>query len=88
VAKQRLDEEQAVRGSNGADCPLRFPGQYLDRETGLHYNFHRYYDPATARYLSPDPLGLSPSSNNYTYVVNPLIVSDPFGLASVRGARG
>ncbi|WIX85701.1 RHS repeat-associated core domain-containing protein [Amycolatopsis sp. DG1A-15b] len=81
-------EELSVRGSDGADCPLRFPGQYHDRETGLHYNFHRYYDPATARYLSPDPLGFGPSANNYTYVVNPLIVSDPFGLASVRGARG
>ena len=37
--------------------PLRFPGQYHDRETGLHYNFHRYYDPETGRYLSHDPLG-------------------------------
>jgi RHS repeat-associated protein len=35
---------------------LRFPGQYLDRETGLHYNWHRYYDPNTGRYLTPDPL--------------------------------
>ncbi|MEE4358520.1 MAG: RHS repeat-associated core domain-containing protein [Desulfococcaceae bacterium] len=26
---------------------LRFPGQYYDRETGLHYNYHRYYDPDT-----------------------------------------
>jgi uncharacterized protein RhaS with RHS repeats len=33
-----------------ADCPLRFPGQYQDAETGLHYNYFRYYDPATARY--------------------------------------
>lgn len=81
-------EEIAVRSSDGADCPLRFPGQYHDRETGLHYNFHRYYDPATARYLSPDPLGFGPAANNYTYVVNPMVVCDPFGLAGYRGADG
>ncbi|WP_309171931.1 MULTISPECIES: RHS repeat-associated core domain-containing protein [unclassified Streptomyces] len=43
------------------DCPLRFPGQYADTETGLHHNFHRYYDPETARYVSSDPLGLTPA---------------------------
>ncbi|GAA3048553.1 hypothetical protein GCM10020000_31110 [Streptomyces olivoverticillatus] len=40
--------------------PLRFPGQYFDPETGLHYNFHRHYDPETGRYTSPDPLGARP----------------------------
>ncbi|MBI0294269.1 type IV secretion protein Rhs, partial [Streptomyces sp. PRKS01-29] len=40
------------------DCPLRFPGQYADPETGLHYNYYRHYDPETARYATPDPLGL------------------------------
>ena len=44
-----------------AFTPLRFPGQYFDAETGLHYNFHRYYDPEIARYITPDPLGLAPT---------------------------
>jgi RHS repeat-associated protein len=70
----------SVSAENGVDCPLRFAGQYHDRETGLHYNFHRYYDPKTARYLTPDPLGLHPSPNHYAYVANPLILFDPFGL--------
>ncbi|HEV2635378.1 MAG TPA: DUF6531 domain-containing protein [Actinocrinis sp.] len=64
-----------------AHCPLRFPGQYHDDETGLHYNLNRYYDPATASYTSPDPLGLVPSPNGHAYVGNPLTWSDPLGLA-------
>ena len=31
----------------GVTTPLRFPGQYADPEPGLHYNFHRHYDPTT-----------------------------------------
>jgi RHS repeat-associated protein len=64
----------------GPSTPLRFPGQYLDTETGLHYNRHRYYDPRTARFLSADPLGLEGGLNTHAYVPNPLTWSDPFGL--------
>ncbi|MFJ9799775.1 putative T7SS-secreted protein [Streptomyces sp. NPDC101145] len=61
--------------------PLRFPGQYYDPETGLHYNYFRHYDPETARYLSPDPLGLEPAPNPATYVQNPRTATDSLGLA-------
>jgi RHS repeat-associated protein len=61
--------------------PLRFPGQYYDAESGLHYNYHRYYDPVTARYATPDPLGLLPGPNPYAYVSNPTALIDPLGLA-------
>ncbi|MET9862734.1 putative T7SS-secreted protein [Streptomyces smyrnaeus] len=61
--------------------PLRFPGQYFDPETGLHYNHFRHYDPETARYLSPDPLGLAAASNPATYVGNSNTSSDSLGLA-------
>ncbi|WP_045305407.1 DUF6531 domain-containing protein [Saccharothrix sp. ST-888] len=61
--------------------PLRFPGQYYDPETRLHYNVHRYYDPTTARYLTSDPLGLVPAPNPHSYVANPLRAADPLGLA-------
>ncbi|MFF3986140.1 DUF6531 domain-containing protein [Streptomyces sp. NPDC001797] len=64
-----------------AYTPLRFPGQYFDPETGLHYNYFRTYDPETARYLSPDPLGLAPAPNPVTYVPNPHTWIDPLGLA-------
>jgi RHS repeat-associated protein len=63
------------------DCPLRFPGQYYDEETGWHYNLHRYYNPETACYVSPDPLGLAPGPNPFGYIDNPLAASDPLGLA-------
>lgn len=61
--------------------PLRFPGQYFDPESGLHYNVFRTYDPETARYLSPDPLGLAPAPNPTAYVHNPHTWSDHLGLA-------
>ncbi|MEV8534016.1 putative T7SS-secreted protein [Streptomyces sp. NPDC051211] len=64
-----------------AYTPLRFPGQYYDPETGLHHNYFRTYDPETARYLTPDPLGLAPAPNPATYVGNPHTWSDPLGLA-------
>jgi RHS repeat-associated protein len=65
-----------------AYTPLRFPGQYFDPETGLHYNYFRHYDPETARYLTLDPLGLAPALNPATYVDNPKTWADPLGLAA------
>jgi RHS repeat-associated protein len=72
---------QVVAGGGGADCLLRFPGQYADAETGLHYNLARHYDPATGRYLSPDPLGLVGGPDPHGYARNPTAWLDPLGLA-------
>ena len=71
----------AAPGSS-TDCPLRFPGQYHDAETGLDYNLCRYYDPALGAYLTPDPLGLAAAPNDTAYVGNPLTSFDPLGLFS------
>ncbi|MFI0904263.1 DUF6531 domain-containing protein [Streptomyces sioyaensis] len=65
-----------------AYTPLRFPGQYFDPETELHHNYFRTYDPETARYLTPDPLGLTPAPNPVGYVDNPHLWVDPLGLAA------
>jgi RHS repeat-associated protein len=68
---------------------LRFPGQYYDEETGLHYNYFRDYDPVTGRYVQSDPIGLEGGLNPYLYVGgNPLTYIDPYGLREVRGRGG
>lgn len=59
---------------------LRFQGQYLDRETGLHYNLYRFYDPDIGKFISGDPIGLKGGLNLYSYAPNPLSWIDPLGL--------
>lgn len=57
--------EATINSQPFYDNPLRFPGQYLDAETGLHQNWHRDYDPGIGRYLQSDPLG--PGGGLLTY---------------------
>ena len=63
---------------------LRFPGQYFDAETGLHYNLLRYYESRTGQYIRKDPIGLRGGPQLYGYVNNnPIRFIDPVGLIKV-----
>ena len=62
---------------------IRLPGQQWDKETGLYYNRHRYYDPAQGRYITQDPIGLEGGWNLYQYPLNPVAYRDPLGLNGI-----
>ncbi|XXC88396.1 RHS repeat-associated core domain-containing protein [Streptomyces sp. A5-4] len=81
-ARKTLWGQTAWNTDSTTYSPLRFPGQYYDPESGLHYNCHRYYDPESGRYTTLDPLGLEPAPNPYGYVTNPGRYIDPLGLMS------
>ena len=71
----------AISTTEQVSQPFRFAGRELDTETGLYYNRARYYDPALARFISEDPIGLAGGVNQYAYAGNdPINATDPFGL--------
>lgn len=66
---------------NAVTQNLRFPGQYFDRETELHYNYFRTYNSTTGRYIESDPIGLIAGPNTYSYGSNsPILNIDLLGL--------
>ena len=83
VWKVPVDEfgNELAAGIRTVENNFRFPGQYYDQESGLHYNFFRDYDPKTGRYIEPDRVGLLGGVNLYTYVhSNPVNRKDYLGL--------
>ena len=76
-----LPEEDPDGDTIATMVNLRFPGQYYDSETGLHYNYYRTYEPKSGRYVESDPIGLYGGLNSYAYVYqSPLLLTDPYGL--------
>lgn len=72
--------DRSVEKVTSRGIRLHFPEQYYDGETGLHYNWYRYYDPKFGRYLQADPIRLQGGENMYAYVAN-----DPMNLIDVSG---
>ena len=60
--------------------PLRLQNQNTDRETELHYNFFRYYEPDAGQFVNQDPIGLMGGENFYQFVGNTQRWFDPLGL--------
>ena len=89
---ETLPNEQPENQASKFTFNLRFPGQYYDAETNLHYNYFRDYDPQVGRYVESDPIGLDGGINTYDYVNGrPFAYYDRFGLApgdNVGGGAG
>ncbi|WP_310737166.1 RHS repeat-associated core domain-containing protein [Pseudoalteromonas sp. SG45-1] len=74
--------ESEVSTTNTFTQPIRFQGQYLDEESGLHYN--RYYSPKQQRSINQDPIGLVGGINHYQYAPNPVNWVDQWGYCVKR----
>ncbi|VTY06935.1 Putative deoxyribonuclease RhsC [Neisseria subflava] len=81
----RLKEE--TRLTNSAYQPFRLQNQYCDRETGLHYNFFRYYEPDAGRFVNQDPIRLLGGFNLYQLASNVLGWIDPLGLVKNKAKK-
>ena len=64
--------------------PIKFQGQSLDTETGLHYNRFRYYDSDVGMFISRDPIELLGGFNVFAYAPNPIGWIDPWGLSCTQ----
>ena len=72
--------KEATKVTDSAHQPFRLQNQYADRETGLHYNLMRYYEPEVGRFVNQDPIGLLGGEHLYQFADNALVWFDPLGL--------
>jgi len=79
-----LGATPAVRDMGRYTSPIGFLGQYREPFSRLEYNYARFYDATTGRYLTPDPIGFSAGTNLYTYAADPLVNVDPYGLFTIN----
>ena len=84
---EELEADADTNKENTFTQPIRFQGQYLDEESGLHYNRYRYYSPKQQRFINQDPIGLVGGINHYQYAPNPVNWVDPMGLLCKEGQR-
>ena len=77
----KLKSETNTSGT--AHQPFRLQNQYCDRETVLHYNFFRYYEPDAGSFVNQDPIGLLGGSNLYRFAPNAQGWTDPSGFIAM-----
>ena len=86
IVWQRKDTVWGVRPQSpgaraaGDECHFGFVGQIWEPESGIYYNTNRFYNPETAHFLTPDPIGIWGGLDNYTYPLDPVNLIDPLGL--------
>ena len=80
-----LHYDRHLAQQNQGHQPFRLQNQYLDQETGLHYNFLRYYEPITGRFITQDPIGLAGGNNLYRFEGTVQNQIDPLGLFAQIG---
>ena len=68
------------------ESPFRLTGQYEEREIGLSATRNRYFEASTARWLTPDPLGIFGGLNAFAFDGSPVLRTDPLGLCSNNGS--
>ena len=86
ILQGRLKEETKVTNSNHQS--FRLKNQYADRETGLHYNFFRYYEPDAGRFVNQNLIGLDGGDNLYLFAFNSHIWVDALGLPKAPWGKG
>ena len=94
IAKTRfanpdLNQSFGMTGVSAVTFNLRYPGQYFDQESGLHYNYHRSLDTKVGRYTQTDPIDLRGGWNRFGYAEqNPMSYIDPTGQAGIIAIVG
>jgi len=89
IGAKRFTNETTTPTTGATSIPevtfnLRYPGQYFDKETKLHYNYFRSYRPADGNYTQGDRIGLNGGWNRFGYAEqNPLFLTDPNGLCPI-----
>ena len=77
TAWRRLKKDERVYKDEHQS--FRLQNQYFDKETGLHYNLMRYYEPDTGRFINQDPIGLWGGFNFFRFAPNTQSRIDPSG---------
>jgi RHS repeat-associated protein len=78
-----------VWGAKSDVCPFRFQSKYYDAETELYYFGYRYYNPASVKWITRDPLGEEGGFNlTAAFGGDPVNRIDPKGLMGYTGNEG